>query len=322
MLKKLSELETNLRIKLFGVRIAICIFSYTFYGNFGRNKILRYIVRWLLAPLALLTSRHTIPRVTMDVTTRCNLNCKGCAKSIDKFKELGMAEDYQTETLLENIDLLLPFIKNCLVFTLIGGEPLLHPELPIIIKRLTSEPKIKYVQVYTNGTIFPAVELQEALKSKKIIVHMSYYEKLSVMKQRILDFCIENGIKYTVNKNPEWQDFKEMKSYGYTFDEMKKQFLSCVCRKKGGKKLYEGKLFKCARAQAGRRLGIIPPNEEGEFYDYIDLRECGDAKEFWKKLNALYNDPNAQKSCYYCVGRLERNAKIAKAEQASLLARF
>lgn len=96
-------------------------------------------------------------------TAKCNLNCPHCYTSrFLKFKEMTMEEklrliDEICEIGIEHVGLS-------------GGEPLIHPELPMIIKRL-SDYDIS-ISLVTNAYVFPS-NILNVLASHDVYVYVS-----------------------------------------------------------------------------------------------------------------------------------------------------
>ena len=82
------------------------------------------------------------------LTYRCNLRCPYCFANEFVGKE-------STDITIEN------FLKAVTFITtsgedrvgLIGGEPTLHPGFPVIMDLLIANPKVKYIEVFTNGLL-------------------------------------------------------------------------------------------------------------------------------------------------------------------------
>lgn len=122
------------------------------------------------------TERNDRPIWNMDyhVIDRCNLNCKYCnhlcpiVPSNTPPKTL-----YEVFTDLEKISRFKDMISN---FTILGGEPLLHPDLGIILKKARELMPNNTISLTTNGTMFKRLEeLTPILKENNIYVTLSLY---------------------------------------------------------------------------------------------------------------------------------------------------
>jgi len=86
------------------------------------------------------------------LTTYCNRSCSYCfAKGkVDLGKDQG---DSTKNMSLEALEKVIKFYNKSQLrrFTVLGGEPTLHPEFNRIIDRLTSEKDLKSVLIFSNG---------------------------------------------------------------------------------------------------------------------------------------------------------------------------
>ena len=88
-----------------------------------------------------------MPNAVWDVTSKCNLNCQHCYNlnkySNSSYSDLSYAECMQFISFLSE--------NNCKVLSLLGGEPLLHPNIRDIL--LACKQKGIAVVITTNGTL-------------------------------------------------------------------------------------------------------------------------------------------------------------------------
>lgn len=298
--------------RIIGRRRERCILDYGSAQRYVANGPYRLFLTAINIPAALISSfRLVVPYVEMDITSRCNLNCKECSHLIPLHKKMKQARDYDVEELINNIDLLVDKIDQCLIFRVLGGEPFLHKQMHLVIRRLISEPKVKHVQVVTNGTIIPTGENLVSLKHKKVSVEISNYGDLSSKKDELVKTMEENDIPVKLDAfNPVWYETNGLVPRDYTAEKMKSVFFNCSGA--NCKNLQNGKLWLCPPALHGTTLGLVPENKK----EYIDLRTCS-KKEFWEKLDGLYSNPDGLSTCYYCMGGSMETAKqVPCAEQA------
>ena len=85
----------------------------------------------------------------------CNLNCKGCAH----FSQLA-AKELADPAVLERDFARLSEISEGLVgkIHLMGGEPLLHPELPSIMTSARKHFPNTLIKFVTNGVLLPKMD--------------------------------------------------------------------------------------------------------------------------------------------------------------------
>ena len=81
-----------------------------------------------------------------DIITLCNLKCQYCfQRKTGKWGIISSKSDH------ERILFLLKDVKDDIHFTIIGGEPSLHPNLKNFIKGLQQTECIKEIEIYTNA---------------------------------------------------------------------------------------------------------------------------------------------------------------------------
>lgn len=281
----------------FGKRVELTILNYSAKSLYQENKLIRRLMKLSSLPIALAKSRASIlPNVEMDVTSRCTLNCRECSHLIPHHRKSGDFRDYDIEALLKNVDLLLPLIDACLRFRVIGGEPMMHKDLHVLLRRLVSEKKIRHIQIATNGTIIPVGENLHAMAHPKVSVYITNYGDLAPKREELVRTLKSAGVNVRLSPyEPKWRSIGGFEHRGYSEAEMEKVFKKCDvldCKSLNG-----GKLYLCPRAFHASALGVIPANTK----EFIDL-SAETRESFFKKLNALYEDPRDITTCYYCTG--------------------
>lgn len=103
----------------------------------------------------------------IEITQRCNLYCRHCYEGSSKNVEISdmTMQDFETAVnALHSID-----IKR---IQLVGGEPLIHPQIAEMIK--IAKDTFEFVEVYTNGTLLTD-ELLELITDRKVALAFSLY---------------------------------------------------------------------------------------------------------------------------------------------------
>ena len=109
-----------------------------------------------------LSGQKRYPLVLMlEPLFRCNLACAGCGKI-----------DYPDEILNQRISVedALRAVDECgaPVVSIAGGEPLLHKELPAIVKGIID--RRKFVYLCTNALLMENAELRASLSPRTLIL--------------------------------------------------------------------------------------------------------------------------------------------------------
>src|SRR5215510_8793120 len=127
---------------------------------------------------------HIIP------TRRCNLACGYCNEYDD------FSPPISTDEMIRRIDRL-AYLKTAIV-TISGGEPLLHPEIETIIKRIRSHGMI--AGIITNGYLLTPkkiVALNDAgLEHLQISIDNVQPDEVSKKSLKVLDKKLQQLAKY------------------------------------------------------------------------------------------------------------------------------
>lgn len=229
------------------------------------------------------------------VTTRCTLKCKNCANLMQYYHQpmhvqWGMIE--------KSVKRLLECIDRVEKVGILGGEPLLYPELDKVIYLLESSSKVKAIRIVTNGTLIPKDEnILRALTSRKVVVQLnSYLNAYAGVADELAKLFDERKIKYKLLKKDgtEWVDYGDLGSRNRSEEELTEQFKRCKinCRS-----LYNGKLFYCPRSGHGMDLKLLP----GVDKDYVDLADSNSTvEETRNKLYDLLYKKKYIEACNHC----------------------
>jgi MoaA/NifB/PqqE/SkfB family radical SAM enzyme len=220
-------------------------FGYRLFCRIGK----RYFFSYLLLRF-LLTRKVSMPFLDVHVTTRCTLNCRDC----NHLTPLYRPDTHYTMSLdsfKTNLDKVLKSVDLIYVLQLVGGEPLLHPDLDKMLEYADSKRKVQFILITTNGTLMPPEKLINAVKkSKKTFFVVSDYSHLflKIMKTEfVLDCLKQNNIRYYIESYskgkswfPQWKIHKSNRDMTAVSDEFRKCYLTnCT----GG--LMNGKIYPC-----------------------------------------------------------------------------
>lgn len=196
----------------------------------------------------------------------CNLNCRGCLHFANLY---GKDELPDLSKLLEDIK---KIAENCEIFQfrILGGEPLLNPDLPQFLWKLRRILPDTDIAVISNGILIPKAskELFKVMRDECIGFNLTLYPPTLKMKEKIYGTLDENYVAYGSHeaKVDEFEKYMmlcpaENNTYAYE---------SCVSR--GILTLREGKLYKCPIVTYVNRyfdtFGLNQHYEEGiDIYD-------------------------------------------------------
>ena len=234
------------------------------------------------------------PFVVGNVTQKCNLKCIDCGQYIPYY------EDPKTFS----VDQLVDEIKNyCESFDLVpevslhGGEPFLHPEIGQICQKLAEIPNLIFINLITNGTLYPKPESWNFFKNAGVDIHQSDYRRISKRQAPIFDLCEEHLIYCDINWTNEhemWWRAPPLEDQKRTEDENDKIFQKCVktdiCAQ-----IMDGKLYRCP--VAAHNFGKYP-NISGK--DFVCLTGQKDDGSRRAEVRAYITRLSCLDACRHC----------------------
>ena len=196
----------------------------------------------------------------------------------------------------------------------------MNRQWPAVVDRLTkgrkpSDPQVKRVVLYTNGTIVPKAEQLESLKDDRVLVIATDYGRNLSRKLGDLKRLFEtHEIRHHILQIDEWLDCAGIEDNGRTPEENRQIFK--ICCAKNMLTLSDGKLFRCPYSANAYRLSAVPDVKS----DYVDLlSEPLDGEGLpatrTKVRRYLYETPHLN-VCDFCSGRPLAGREVAPAVQA------
>jgi glycosyltransferase involved in cell wall biosynthesis/organic radical activating enzyme len=238
------------------------------------------------------------------VTTRCNLKCRDCANLMQYYKTPSHID---TGTVLRSIDRVFQFIDFIVDVNLLGGEPLLNPDLPQILDKLGEyRTKIRTLNITTNGTILPKHELLDALIRNHAMMTVSDYGELSSKRLQLITLLRENGIGVKDLKGQMWNTPHTFcKNLAREQREIAQIFKTCSAQ---CMEVLNGKLSYCVFQAHAENLHAIP----GFDYESLDLLDEHLKKE---AVRELCYPSRPLRACRYCTGMNYETETIPAAVQ-------
>ena len=236
--------------------------------------------------------KFIISRIAVSVTNQCSLQCRDCNNLMPYCKEKFWMNVNEQKHDLEK---LLFYIDGIINVEVIGGEPFVYKQLPALLEYLCNEPKIKFVEITTNGTIFPSEKILELLEHPKICVLLSDYGKINRMQvNKLYQYLRQKNIHVQNLKNRKWIQGGDIKKRKKSRMRMKYEYFHCFARK-DCRTLYRGNLYVCGRAPILSELGILSENSS-----YLDIRKLNKNRSIGRKKILAFFKNNYAESCNYC----------------------
>ncbi|MDR1589063.1 MAG: radical SAM protein [Oscillospiraceae bacterium] len=132
------------------------------------------------------------------VTDHCNLKCKHCGH----FSNLVAAPVYcDLEQYKKDVKRLGELFWNVARLRLMGGEPLLNPELPEFIRVTRETFPVADLHVVTNGLLIPTADgtVFEAMREHRVTFHISGYAPTHKMRGKIEARCAAEGVVFGID---------------------------------------------------------------------------------------------------------------------------
>lgn len=227
------------------------------------------------------------------VADHCNLNCKYCTHYSPLVPEPVFA-DY--ERFSSDLHQLKRYIPDIGIIRILGGEPLLNPELGRFISLTRELYPASIITVVTNGLLIQQMnaELIELMKEKMAFIHISFYPPLQEKIQEIKRFLYEKEIPYTITELTT--EFSKMQTFKPHTDE---NFFyscfqaSCTC-------LQDGKLAPCYAPYTSKYFNDA-------FSQNLPIDEGIDLYDDTLTLTSLKTGLLLpMQRCYYCVSGQSR----------------
>lgn len=133
------------------------------------------------------------------VADHCNLNCKYCTHYSPLVTEPVFANYEQFSSDLQQLKKYIPDIG---IIRILGGEPLLNPDLGKFIAFTRNLYPASIITVVTNGLLIRQMspELIRQMKENMAFIHISFYPPLQETIRDIKQFLYEQEIPYTITE--------------------------------------------------------------------------------------------------------------------------
>lgn len=128
----------------------------------------------------------------------CNLNCKYCTHYSPLVKH-PVFPDY--DRFERDLRQLKKYVYDIGIIRIVGGEPLLNPELPRFVRMVRQLYPASIISIVTNGLLIEKIseELIQTMKECTAFFHISLYAPVEPKIKQIQQFLYEKGIVYTTS---------------------------------------------------------------------------------------------------------------------------
>lgn len=193
----------------------------------------------------------------MSIIDYCNLNCKGC----NHYAAIFPKQLPNIERRLNDVRKLKELYDEVIEFGLIGGEPLLNPEVDRYIERVREILPNTKLQMVTNGILIPTLpeKVLQCIKKYGVLVVISEYVPTSKIIDKITNRLREFEIDYEIRPI----DIK--KKFYKTLSLKKDSIYPKKCISLGCTNICDGKIARCPTAlyinKLNQKFGTDFPSE-------------------------------------------------------------
>lgn len=255
--------------------------------------------------------RLDVEFLEVTVTSRCSLQCFGCANLMQYYgiNENKRASDVPLATLQGSLLNFLTCVDSLQRLHIIGGEPFLYKDLKDFLAFALSQPKVRRIELTSNGTIIPKdVELVALLQNPRVSINITYYgEEISCNTKGFREFAKEQGIKLSVCTDKVWLSYGNMKQRNKSQKELNAQFAKCV----GCLGMINYELHYCARGRHGTDLGIVEKRSD----DFVDLSDISLREKKREEIKRYMRRKEYISACDHCDIQTEFSHSLTPGDQ-------
>jgi len=233
----------------------------------------------------------------VNVVEHCNLRCRSCAHLSPVLPKFFVDPDALRLDLTA-----LARSYHAEVLKILGGEPLLHPDLLEVLMAARQSRVADKLEIWTNGLLLPRMErgVWEVVDS----VRISLYPGRSLGQQK-LDACVDLARRYNVSiRYKHYQAFQESYSEQGTDDAELVERIYATCNDAHRWRCHtvaNGWFFKCAQSY------MIPKGMSlGSQAVYRNGIQIEDSPGFRDRLLSYLTSPQPLPSCRNCLGSAGR----------------
>ena len=185
-----------------------------------------------------------------EIVHHCNLNCKGC----DHCAPIAEEEYVDLKQYKNDLKAIKKTFYNINIFAIMGGEPLLHPQLIEIVKLSRKILKNTIILIYTNGINLEKLpeEFWELCQKENIEIILTKY-KIKLNLKNIYKLVKKYNVKFFIEKNKEKNFFHKIKFNFEGTEDAYRSHKNCfqgqVCHQ-----VENGILYKCPIVPAARHF--------------------------------------------------------------------
>ena len=152
-----------------------------------------------IAKICLYTERTELETMEIHAAEHCNLNCKNCSMFCGLVETCDFPCYQEFEEGIKQLKNFFPHIKK---FRIIGGEPLLNPELDKYIRLIRNVYPYTDIRLISNGILVTKMsdQLIQTIIDNDVTFIVTQYISLKHSIDEINRFLSKTGIRYIVTE--------------------------------------------------------------------------------------------------------------------------
>ncbi|MEG0961765.1 MAG: radical SAM protein [Lachnospiraceae bacterium] len=222
------------------------------------------------------------------VSRRCTLDCIECGQRVGRIKREYPQKyiDYPLERIKQDIDIVMEHVDVVGTFSIIGGEPFIHPQLAEIIEHCLTKKNVAVISITTNGVCNMKEELLLKMKNERVKINFSNYtQSLNENQKMLFEKNVELVKKCGLNCNvatPVWGRVLDSVEINPNIEETHYADAKKNCP--FGPSVSNGTFFACPVTELYDKLEEVDVSA-----DQISLRrDCNFKEEFSRLLKQPY----------------------------------
>lgn len=248
----------------------------------------------------------------INVVYHCNLSCRACSHLSPILTKHFVAPSQ----VFSDFSILAKYYNSKSV-KIVGGEPLLHPNLAQIIDALRRSGICKYIQVATNGQLLP--KMTDLVWQKIDEIYISIYPGKELSREHLKKIEQKARLYNVALEYYYFDKFRESYSELGTRNSELVQRIYSTCKIAHiwrSHTIADGYFYKCPQS-----LFLPKIINKERMSPYKDGIKITDSNEFAQNLLAYLKSSEPLSSCNYCLGSVgklfthEQKPRIAWQEQ-------
>lgn len=266
--------------------------------------------------------QFVMERITFITTLACTLNCKLCVLDAPYRKTEYNFNLEEQKAVIERYFEVVSYVKT---FSVSGGEPLLNPKLPALLRTLKQHMgQIGRVEVITNGTICPSEELLETCQLFEGNISFlvdDYGDKLSTKTDEIRSvlkkaniFCSVRPYRINDSHCGGWVDYGDPRRHKRASKEAAEKLFSKCAQAQKLKFCFDtfnGVMYPCEAVRRCIWFNVMP-EAHNECVNLLD--PVLTVEELREKIRNIY-ETKSLCACAFCKGMCDDSERFMPAEQ-------